>query len=363
MTSRPPIADWPAGDRAAWNKGVEPAGLFGGGGAGAGWSDTSRFKTARGYAAWLSWLAAHDWLDRNLGAADRMTQERVAAYVGELEKQRAPYTVLCYVQELYDALRVIAPERDWEWLARLSRCLRSRVRPARDKLARLKPIDELAALGGRLMDEAESAPEWSARRRAVGYRDGLIIALLAYRPIRLKNLAMMQLGRHLVKAGGAWRILFSAGETKSRVPYEGVLPAALAPRLDQYLAVHRPILIAGEQADGLPNAPPIHREVEAVWVSEVGTQLEDGALGRRIFIRTRDAFGRGIGPHMFRDAAATSIAVDNPKHVGDASLVLGHVGHRTTEKHYNHARSLEASRRHAATLSHLHQTLKAKREG
>jgi hypothetical protein len=53
---------------------------------------------------------------------------------------------------------------------------------------------------------------------------------------------------------------------------------------------------------------------------------------------------------LFRDCAATSIAIDNPKHVGDASLVLGHAGHRMTEKHYNHARSLEASRRLARTL-------------
>jgi hypothetical protein len=59
MTRRPPIADWPARDRDRWNKGIESGGLFGDGGVGAGWSDGSRFKTARGYAAWLSWLAAH----------------------------------------------------------------------------------------------------------------------------------------------------------------------------------------------------------------------------------------------------------------------------------------------------------------
>jgi integrase/recombinase XerD len=359
MTRRPPIADWPARDRAHWNIGVEPRGLFGDGGAGADWSDGSRFKTGRGYAAWLSWLAAHDWLDTNLEPAERVTQERVAAYVAELQAKRAPYTVLCRVQELHDTLRAIAPEGNWGWLAQLYRTLRSKVRPVRDKLFRLKPIDELAALGERLMDEAESAPGWSARRRAVGYRDGFLITLLSYRPVRLKNLAMMRLGRHLVKAGGSWRIVFAADETKSRIPYEAVLPAALAPRLDRYLDAHRPVLMRGEQADGRADAPPIHPDLDAVWVSEVGTQLEYGALGRRVFVHTRDAFGRGMGPHMFRDAAATSIAIDNPKHIGDASLALGHAGHRTTEKHYNHARSLEASRRHAMTLSRLLEALKA----
>jgi hypothetical protein len=36
MTHRPPIADWPERDRALWEKGVEPKGLFEGGGVGAG---------------------------------------------------------------------------------------------------------------------------------------------------------------------------------------------------------------------------------------------------------------------------------------------------------------------------------------
>jgi len=38
-----------------------------------------------------------------------------------------------------------------------------------------------------------------------------------------------------------------------------------------------------------------------------------------------------------RDAAATSIAIDNPRHVGDAHLVLSHAGLETTQKHYNQA--------------------------
>ena len=164
-----------------------------------------------------------------------MTRERVAAYVAELQAERAPYTVLSRVRELHDALRAMAPESDCRWLGDLSRTLSSRVRPVRDKLPRLKPADELAGLGERLMDEAEATAKGSARRRAVAYRDGLVIAFLAYRPVRLKNLAMMRLGRHLTKANGSWRIAFAADETKTRVPYEAVFPSALAPRLERYL--------------------------------------------------------------------------------------------------------------------------------
>ena len=158
-----------------------------------------------------------------------------------------------------------------------------------------------------------------------------------------------------------WQIVFAAEETKSHVPYEAILPSALAPRLERYLDVHRPALMRGEHAAGNADAPPVHPEVDALWVSEVGTQLEYGALERRIFVHTRNAFGRSIYPHMFRDAAATSLAIDNPKYIGDASLVLGHAGHKTTEKHYNHGGSLEASRRHAAMLALLCESLKSDR--
>jgi integrase/recombinase XerD len=358
MTRQPPIADWPAGDRQLWNKAVEPGGLFGGGGAGAHWSAASRLKAACGYNAWLSWLAAKELLDPNIGPADRVTRERVAAYTAEIQTELAPYSVLCRIQELYDVLRVIKPQSNWKWLAQLYRSLSAQVRPARDKLSRLKQPEELIALGERLMDEAEAATERSAIRRAIRYRDGMLIALLAYRPVRHKNLAMMRLGRHLMKVAGSWRIVFAAEETKTHVLYEAVLPAALGPRLERYLDAFRPVLLRGGQEAGNPDAPPIHPELDAVWVSKDGTQLSYQTLGLRIFLLTRREFGRGLSPHLFRDCAATAVAIDNPKHIGDASLVLGHAGHRTTEKHYNHARSLEASRRHATMLASLRESLK-----
>jgi integrase/recombinase XerD len=356
-----PIEDWPALDRSLWARGVEPRGLFERGGRGADWSEHSRRKTAGGYGFFLCWLQAQSAWNPEAGPTDRVTRDRVVAYVAELRRDCAPYTVLCRVQELYDAVRVMAPEADWGWLVQIYRALRAQVRPSRDKLSRLKPIDELASLGERLMEEAEAAPDWSARRRAVGYRDGLMIAVLAYRPVRLKNFARMRLGHHLTKIGGRWQILLAAEETKSHVPYEGVFPSALEPGLKRYLEVHRTVLMRGERTEA--DAPPVSPELDAVWVSQVGTQLEEGAVARRIVKHTKAAFGRSVPPHWFRDAAATSIAIDNPRHIGDASLVLGHAGLSTTERHYNNARSLEASRRHAATLAGLRETLGVGRKG
>jgi hypothetical protein len=170
--TRQPTTSWPVRDRKQWEKGVEPGSLFDPAGAGACWSEASRYKTACGYGYWLSWLEAEKLLEANEDAADRVTRSRVAAYVAKLQSELSPYTVLCRIQELSDALRVIAPEHDWDWLAQIYRSLRARVRPMRDKLSRVIPIHELAGFGERLMDEAEAATEWSARRRAVLFRDG-----------------------------------------------------------------------------------------------------------------------------------------------------------------------------------------------
>jgi integrase len=65
----------------------------------------------------------------------------------------------------------------------------------------------------------------------------------------------------------------------------------------------------------------------------------------RITSRTWEGLGRAINPHLFRDCAATSIAIDDPDHIGIVSRLLGHRAASTAERYYNHARSVEASRR------------------
>ena len=264
----------------------------------------------------------------------------------------------------------MAPEADWDWLAQIYRALRAQVRPTRDKLSRLKPIDELVALGERLMDEAESAPEWSARRRAVLFRDGLMIAVLAYRPVRLKNFARHAAwppsdeGRRLLAHPLRGRRDQIARSLRGGFP----LGARGEARALSRRPSTRPLLGMRRRRNQGGACPDRRRSADRSGARRrlgfgVGTQLEPEALQRRIFDHTRQAFGRGVSPHLFRDAAATSIAMDNPRHVGDASLVLGHAGHRMTEKHYNHARSLEASRRHAETLARLRRLAEPRAEG
>jgi hypothetical protein len=88
-------------------------------------------------------------------------------------------------------------------------------------------------------------------------------------------------------------------------------------------------------------------ETGALWVSEIGTMLE---LATRIRKHTKETFGASLPPHSFHDAAATSIAVEDPRHVCDAHHILGNTL-ATTQKYYHQAHSLEESRRHQARSS------------
>jgi integrase/recombinase XerD len=309
-----PIVAWPERDRLAWQAGTRRADLFEQKSAGADWSAHSRAKTARGYGRWLCWLRQKGLFDPTLTPGARVTRQLVADYVATLSASRAPYTVVCRLQELYDALRVLAPEMEWRWLAELWMRLGRRAEPVANKRLRLRPTRDLLDLGRRMMISAERETGWS------------------------KQLCLDH--RWCTSCAAERRMVapVPATEMKAKRPYEVVFPTALIPELKQYLAIHRTVLLAGEKNR-------LSHDTNALWVSEIGTMLETGALASRIRKHTKEVFGASLPPHWFRDAAATSIAVEDPRHVCDAHHILGNTL-ATTEKHYNQARSLEASRRH-----------------
>lgn len=139
------IAAWPERDRLAWEAGTRRADLFDQKSAGAEWSLSSKRKTAAGYGCWLCWLTQEGLLDPTLAPGARVTKTLVADYVAMLLGSCAPYTVVCRLQELYDALRVLAPDMDWWWLAELWMRLGRRAESVVNKRIRLRPTRDLIA--------------------------------------------------------------------------------------------------------------------------------------------------------------------------------------------------------------------------
>jgi len=174
--------------------------------------------------------------------------------------------------------------------------------------------------------------ETTELRRFKTYRDGLMIGLLASRQLRLRNLAGLTLDRTLVQRGDGWWIQILAAETKTKNAIELPWPDILVPHLDTYLADHRSVIA---ELCGTGTAS------DALWLSMYGSPMTDNGIYDRIVARTRKGLGQAINPHLFRDCAATSIAIDDPMHVGIASQLLGHRTRSTTERYYNQTRSVE----------------------
>lgn len=98
---------------------------------------------------------------------------------------------------------------------------------------------------------------------------------------------------------------------------------------------------------------------------QAGVQLRagvDGAIAKVKSAGGVDVRLSGLVPVSWRPglrnvpvegSAATTMAIHDPDHVRVASALLGHASPATTERHYQHAQSLEASRSYAEVVTQL----------
>jgi len=308
------------------------------------WAPASWRKAEVGYGRWLRWLTLHHPEQLALPPADRLTEAHLRGWNSTLAATLAPMSQLSLVEDVTRAMSILAPKlKPSSPLTRLHANLRSSATPSRNKRERLVMADVLRDLGRDMMTQALSKNSWSDRRRAVAFRDGLAISLLVYRPFRLKNFANLRLGHELVQSAGKWHLVLPREDTKNNRPHEARFPKALLGDLATYLERFRPILLAGE-AGCTPSS------TDALWVSETGTAWESGALSRRIADLTEARLNRRIPPHWFRDVAATTIAIEAPRNIADAHLLLGHATPQTTQKHYIQAQSLQAGAKFQAAM-------------
>lgn len=80
-----------------------------------------------------------------------------------------------------------------------------------------------------------------------------------------------------------------------------------------------------------------------LWISAGGTALHETSICDRIVTLTHARFGQPINRHLFRDCAATSIAIETPEHVRITSENLGQGTMQASERYNNHAQSLQAA--------------------
>lgn len=275
--------------------------------------------------------------------AERVTEEAVAEYVAQLSGQVSSWTVWGRLAELLAVCKAIMPSTDLYWLNRVVRRLEARGQDSKDKHSRLRPAGEIMTWAYDELDLILRTPP--ARHAETKYRDALLVGLLIACPImRLRNLTMIEINQHLLKLNDRYHLHFCASEMKARKPVEAAVPEELTPYIDRYVDGIRSNLLGGNDSNRM-------------WITQYGLPMTARGIHFRISITTERAFGRSINPHLFRDCAVTSVAIEDPKHIGIAAPILGHTDPRTTEKHYIQAQQLHASRVLAASVKSLRARL------
>jgi integrase len=279
----------------------------------------------------LGFLSTHEPTALELPPAERLTIGRVRGFVADVKATKSPTSVARLVDALYHAARIMVLEHDWGWL----RTVATRLCAAAPEQSGTRPIItsvQLLALGQQLMEESRPPMGTPINRTdALRYRDGLIFAFLAFVPIRPKNLTALEIGRHLVREGDLWFVIIPGKEAKTGTAIEFPIPELLESYLAFYLDVARPRLLRDSTR-------------EALWVNSQGGPLSYLLISRIISQHSRDRLGVHVTPHDARDAAATTWALAAPDRIGVARDLLAHRDLRTTIKHYNRAKGVEASR-------------------
>ena len=127
-------------------------------------------------------------------------------------------------------------------------------------------------------------------------------------------------------------------------------PLALAGYIERYCAVHRSALLGTATSSRL-------------WISRFGTPLSSGVIRYHVKRRTGVAFGFPITPHLFRDCAATSVAIEDPDHVRITANILGHHSLAMTQQYYDQSRMLAAGRSYQSALREIRKTARQQSRG
>lgn len=334
-----PYSQWPEADTRLWVSLFTEGNPLDERGQLAHLRETSRESLLRRYARWLKWLAHTRPAALLQPPAERVQLEALRAWLRDLDHTQ-PVTRRSFVDGVLRVAMAASPDRDWtaeEALVQRLRRIAKRARSQR-KQGRILSSQVLFEAGQRLV--FEEAPRInSALFRATTIRDGAMIALLALMPMRRRSLAGLRIDVSFLTQPQRYSIALPGDLTKSGLPWEADVPAPAAELLRAYLTEARPLLAArGGWAD------------DHLWLGRKGRKFGEDYLGTLVSKGVERMTGVPVSPHLFRDAAATTLSRHSPKAATLIRGVLAHTSDRTAEKHYIHATSIDAGQSYAEVL-------------
>jgi hypothetical protein len=329
-------SEWPAEDQALWEAATVEDDVFSEA-AGARLAPATIKRYFYGWSRFLGFLALDEPAALRLGVVARVTKPRIVSFVEHLRATNIPRSVAAHVEAAYHAARIMMPEQNWSWLKLTKSRLHHAAPPSRGRGPVITSM-QLLDLGLELLTKAERRFTGLLRMNdAVLYRDGVMIALSAFVPIRRKNHAEIRIGHEFQCYGDGYLISLPDRQTKTKKTVEFEVPEMLVPYLTTYLTRVRPrILRMGSSS--------------ALWVSPRGGALSYSALGNVLPRHAECRLKIHLSMHDVRDAAATTWAIAAPDQILVSRDLLGHTKTETAVKHYNRAKGIEASRSYSHIL-------------
>ncbi len=200
-----PFRDWPPADLLAWQTATAPTGILDDGGPASHLAQSTRDDFTHRYGCFLGFAKRNRLLASDGPPAASVTRETILAYISELEGHASSVTVHGCLLKTLRVTEWIAPERNWRWLRRIASRLATKRSP-RNKRPRIVEVSRLYQLGISLMDCADTDTSKRHFGRALDYRDGLMIALLAVCVLRRGNFADLEIGRTLLRQADGYLI-------------------------------------------------------------------------------------------------------------------------------------------------------------
>lgn len=327
-----PIGLWPVADQTAWANVIRPGNRLKRGGTGSHMKTITLEDLARRYGYFLDFLSRQGKLESDLAPAALVTAAHVESFLAELARRVGSVTLYETTFKLRRVSELLDPNADLTWLTEIEKDL-DLAKQARPKFGRFVLTERLVEAGLTLTKEAERSSKMPAISTARQFRNGLMVAMLAMHPIRLKNFAALELGRSLISIDGRWWIILSDFETKERRPDERPIDELLLPLVDRYVLQYRTLL----ECRGKKSA--------AMWLGTTGNAMTYSGVEATITETTRQTVGIAMAPHMFRTAAASSAAVNDGANLNLGSAILNHRDQKTTEQHYRATSSLHAGKK------------------
>jgi integrase/recombinase XerD len=231
-----PFDQWPAADRHLWEAATNGTDPFSEA-TGTRLAVTSKKQYLFAWRRFLGFLSIEDQSALGLSASERLTKARIRSFSDHLATTNIPRSVAIQMDALYKAARIMMPGLDLSWLKSMKTRLHSAA-PLKRASGPLVTSVQVLQVGQRLLDDHDPKTEDGLTlAQAIRYRDGLLISLLAFLPLRRKNLAALEIDRHLIGEGNNRFVYIPAAETKTRTPIEFAIPELLLPYLDVYLAI------------------------------------------------------------------------------------------------------------------------------